>query len=78
MEEYFSAPPPKNTGLDLFQARWLEHHLQSFHRILHADVQATLAVLTASTITDTIARHAVDITTVYVCGGEAYNPYLML
>ena len=77
-EEYFAAPPPKSTGLDLFQARWLDHHLQSFPRIPHTDVQATLAVLTASTIADAIARHAADVTTVYVCGGGAYNPYIML
>jgi len=52
--------------------------LANFPQISSADVQATLAALTASTIADAIARHAADVKTVYVCGGGAYNPYLML
>ncbi len=36
------------------------------------------AVLTARTIADGIARHATDVKTVYICGGGADNPYLML
>ena len=77
-EEYFAAPPPKSTGRDLFHAAWLDKHLANFPQISSADVQATLAALTASTIADAIARHAADVKTVYVCGGGAYNPYLML
>lgn len=77
-EEYFAAPPPKSTGRDLFRAAWLDKHLESFPQIPNADVQATLAALTATTIADAIMRHATDVETVYVCGGGAYNPYLML
>ncbi|AMP01819.1 anhydro-N-acetylmuramic acid kinase [Collimonas arenae] len=77
-EDYFAAPPPKSTGRDLFHAAWLDKHLASFPQISSADVQATLAALTANTIADAIARHAADVKTVNVCGGGAYNPYLML
>jgi anhydro-N-acetylmuramic acid kinase len=40
-------------------------------------VQATLAAFTATTIADAIAHHAADARMVYVCGGGAYNGYLL-
>lgn len=77
-DEYFSAAPPKSTGRDLFHETWLARHLSSLPQPLAAaDVQATLALLTATTIADAIALHAPAVQTVYVCGGGAYNPYLM-
>ncbi len=42
-----------------------------------ADVQATLAALTAGTIADAIATHAASANAVYVCGGGAYNGHLL-
>jgi anhydro-N-acetylmuramic acid kinase len=78
-EEYFAAAPPKSTGRDLFRAAWLDTQLRNAAplKLSPADVQATLARLTATTIADAIAGHAPDVETVYVCGGGAYNPYLM-
>jgi anhydro-N-acetylmuramic acid kinase len=76
-EDYFAAAPPKSTGRDLFHDAWLARHLASLPQLAPADVQATLAVLTATTIADAIAQHAPAAQTVYVCGGGAYNPYLM-
>jgi len=40
-------------------------------------VQATLAVLTATTLSDAIRMHAPETQAVYVCGGGACNSYLM-
>ncbi|MFC5476514.1 anhydro-N-acetylmuramic acid kinase [Paraherbaspirillum soli] len=76
-EVYFALPAPKSTGRDLFHDSWLAAKLDHFPQVAAADVQATLAVLTASTIADAIAQHAADVKTVHVCGGGAYNPYLM-
>ncbi|WP_211461423.1 anhydro-N-acetylmuramic acid kinase [Collimonas silvisoli] len=76
-EEYFAAAPPKSTGRDLFHEAWLAKHLSGLPALNPTDVQATLAVLTATTIADAIALHAPTAQTVYVCGGGAYNPYLM-
>jgi len=76
-EPYFALPPPKSTGRDLFHETWLTGLLTQFPQFATADVQATLALLTASTIADAIAQHAADAKMVYVCGGGAYNPYLM-
>lgn len=76
-EAFFAAPPPKSTGRDLFHTAWLDSKLAHFQDAAPVDVQATLAVLTASTLADAIRCHAAQATSVYVCGGGAYNTYLM-
>ncbi|MDP5009395.1 MAG: anhydro-N-acetylmuramic acid kinase [Glaciimonas sp.] len=76
-EPYFSAPPPKSTGRDLFHDAWLAHKLALFTGISDAEVQATLAALTATTIADAIAQYASEAKMLYICGGGAYNAYLM-
>lgn len=71
-EPYFARPAPKSTGRELFDSQWLSHFLSGNEP--PQDVQATLAELTARTITD-----ALDSTTdvLYICGGGAFNPYLL-
>ncbi|RXZ30968.1 anhydro-N-acetylmuramic acid kinase [Oxalobacteraceae bacterium CAVE-383] len=76
-EAFFALPAPKSTGRDLFHPAWLEHKLQAFAGVPAADVQATLAALTAATIAQAIAGHAPDVAAVYVCGGGAHNGHLM-
>src|SRR5690606_3630124 len=76
-EPFLSLPPPKSTGRDLFHPAWLAEHLQAFPGIASADVQATLTVYTATAISDAIRQYAPDTSTVYVCGGGAFNHYLM-
>ncbi len=76
-EPFFALPPPKSTGRDLFHLAWLQARLAAFPGAAAADVQATLAALTAGTIADAVAAHAADAETVYVGGGGAYNGHLM-
>lgn len=77
-ERYFKAAPPKSTGTEHFDMRWLENHLaRENRRIPRRDVQTTLCELTARTVTDAIRRHAPDTAEVLVCGGGAYNLALM-
>ncbi len=76
-EPYFRQPAPKSTGRDLFHMQWLDDKLAPFGAIVPADVQATLTALTAYSIAEAIAAHAPDATDVYVCGGGAYNGYLL-
>jgi anhydro-N-acetylmuramic acid kinase len=76
-EPFLKLAPPKSTGRDLFHAAWLEEKLASFTEAAPADVQSTLCIFTAATLADAIAAHARDATTVYVCGGGAYNTHLM-
>jgi len=76
-EPFLAATPPKSTGRDLFHPAWLAQKLADFPNIASADVQATLTVFTATTISDAIRQYAPATKAVYVCGGGAYNAYLM-
>lgn len=78
-EPYFSAPPPKSTGRDLFHPGWLQALLaaRGGHPPADADVQATLATLTATAIARDVQAHAADARRLIVCGGGARNGYVM-
>ncbi len=86
--DYFAKPAPKSTGREDFHLSWLEEQLETFShhhptaRFSPADVQATLAELTAVSATQQIARYADDkqqgrLGELFVCGGGAYNGYLL-
>lgn len=70
-DPYFAAPPPKSTGREEFNLRWLERFAPERYR--SADVQATLAELTAVTVADAIERHCAPASEVLLCGGGAEN-----
>lgn len=76
-EPYFSLPPPKSTGRDLFHATWLDRHLARYPGVAAQDVQATLASLTATTVARAIAAYAKEAAAIFVCGGGARNGRLM-
>ena len=75
-EAYFAKAPPKSTGRDLFNPNWLAAHLGT-SKADPADVQATLAELTASTCAAHLQRYGADSRTLIVCGGGALNLYLL-
>jgi anhydro-N-acetylmuramic acid kinase len=72
--EYFELPAPKSTGVEEFNAAWLERFGSGGDP---ADIQATLAELTARSIARHIQTHAPGVLDVYVCGGGAHNLDLM-
>ncbi|MEE8343493.1 MAG: anhydro-N-acetylmuramic acid kinase [Gammaproteobacteria bacterium] len=74
-EPYFRQTPPKSTGRELFNPAWLRGILESLsgERPKDADIQATLAELTACTITDAVRNHAKNTTRLLVCGGGVHN-----
>lgn len=75
---WFALPPPKSTGRDLFNPAWLEPLLaQHAAHAAPADVQATLAELTAASIAHDVQRHAPGCVELLVCGGGAYNNHLL-
>ncbi len=76
-EPYFTAPAPKSTGRELFHMAWLDAHLGRFPQLAPADVQATLAELTAATITAGIEQVLPDCSRIVVCGGGAHNAELL-
>lgn len=77
-DPYFRLPAPKSTGREYFHLPWLEAHLSRLDTApAPADIQATLAELTALTITSAINALPRRADEVFVCGGGAYNPDLM-
>jgi len=76
-EPYFALPPPKSTGRDRFNPAWLQAHLARAAHAPPADVQATLAELTAQTCARDLRRLAPATRELIVCGGGARNGHLM-
>lgn len=78
-EPWFALPPPKSTGRDLFNARWLDQRLASIQHqgLAPNDVQASLQSLTVHTIANAIKAWAPATQEILVCGGGAQNAGLM-
>ena len=76
-DPYFKRTPPKSTGREHFNAQWLESHLAQFPQAPPRDVQATLTELTARTVAEGVRQSLPAAAEVIVCGGGAYNTYLM-
>jgi anhydro-N-acetylmuramic acid kinase len=73
-DPYFAKAPPKSTGRDLFNAGWLQRQAGG-SKLASADVQATLAALTATAIANDAKRYGLS--RLIVCGGGALNAHLM-
>lgn len=75
-EPYFALSAPKSTGRDLFTLAWLDAILVDLPTTPGAaDVQATLAELTAATVADACRRFEAQ--ECRICGGGAHNAHLM-
>lgn len=74
-EPFFTTPPPKSTGRDLFNLNWLSAQLSG--KETPADVQATLLALTGDSIADAVTHFCVGAEEVYLCGGGAHNGALI-
>ncbi len=76
-DEFFRLPPPKSTGREYFNYAWLNKQLLLLNKkIPPADIQATLAELTARCIIDSIRKHMSN-GEILICGGGAHNAFLM-
>jgi anhydro-N-acetylmuramic acid kinase len=73
-EPYFTAPPPKSTGRDLFNESWLAAMLRGEEA---RAVQASLLELTARSVADAIAAHCPGARRLIACGGGVRNLALM-
>jgi anhydro-N-acetylmuramic acid kinase len=76
-DPYFGLVPPKSTGRDHFNVRWLEAHLRAFGAAAPADVQATLTELTAQACSADVLRHGHGVRRLAVCGGGVLNNHLL-
>ncbi|MGD2119450.1 MAG: anhydro-N-acetylmuramic acid kinase [Chromatiales bacterium] len=75
--DYFRLPAPKSTGSDYFNLAWLDRYLQQWLDETAENVQATLSMLTAQSISDAINQAASDCQRILVCGGGVHNKHLM-
>jgi len=73
-EPFFTLPPPKSSGRDLFNMEWLDNRLEGGESA--PDVQATLLELTCRTIAQAVREHCGGATEIYLCGGGAHNSAL--
>jgi len=77
-EDFFHQSPPKSTGREMFNLTWLQNQLERFNQIVSAvDVQRTLLELTAKTIADSIHTLSAQRKEIFICGGGAFNQFLM-
>ncbi len=74
-DPYFALRPPKSTGFEYFNLRWLRGF--NVGRFDPAEVQATLCELSAASIAGAIAKYAATTREVFVCGGGSHNDELM-
>lgn len=72
---YFAKKPPKSTGRELFNKKWLHNKLCKFPVMKSEDVQATLLELTVLSAANEVKKNSIE--QVIVCGGGAENTYLM-
>lgn len=76
-EPYLQLPPPKSTGRDLFSMQWLAGKLASWSAERPEDIQNTLTEFTARACVAAVSEYAKGSTKLLVCGGGAFNTYLM-
>ncbi len=76
-EPYFSKPPPKSTGRDLFSLDWLAQKLLPFATERPQDIQNTLAEFTVISCVAGINSYAKESEELIVCGGGAFNRHLL-
>jgi anhydro-N-acetylmuramic acid kinase len=78
-DRYFRASPPKSTGREYFNLRWLDEAMNKSSTMAAdaQDVQRTLCELTAKTIVEATRKYAAGTREILVCGGGACNATLM-
>ena len=74
-DPYFGKPPPKSTGFEYFNGKWIQEFDVASRRT--ADVQATLSELTAASIASALEAYAPATRELIVCGGGVHNSHLL-
>lgn len=76
-DPYFQLNPPKSTGPEYFNLKWINTQLATFNRQLSpANVQATLCELVAISIAKAIQGFESTQGVILLCGGGSKNTYL--
>ena len=77
LDTFIHKAPPKSTGREHYNLRWLDEQLKTFGNIKADVVQASLCEFTAQSIRFSIEKYLPDTQTIIVCGGGAHNAHLM-
>lgn len=75
-DPYFARPAPKSTGREYFDLHWLDARLGAALHAEAADVQATLAELTARSVARALRGAMPGCARVIACGGGVHNEFL--
>jgi len=77
-DPYFQKPFPKSTGREYFNLKWMEARCRdAIYHVSPVDIQNTLTELTAKSISDAISHTHTVTDTLWLCGGGAYNSFLI-
>lgn len=77
-DQYFQQAPPKSTGREYFHLNWLQQQLNHCQQNLASqDIQATLTMLTAKSITDAMSWLPTMPSEMVICGGGVHNHHLI-
>ena len=79
-DPYFTAPPPKSTGTEIFNLNWLSQRAGDWlTQLAPEDIQASLSELTARSLLNGMHPYLArsQQTTVVLAGGGAYNTDLV-
>tara|TARA_B110000444_G_scaffold257874_1_gene297374 strand:+ start:550 stop:1695 length:1146 start_codon:yes stop_codon:yes gene_type:complete len=76
-EDYLSWTPPKSTGRELFNGKWLDQKLSQVTESSPVDIQATLLEFTARVIQNHLEQLPETIADIFLCGGGAHNKSLV-
>jgi len=76
--EFFDLPPPKSTGIEDFNIRWLQRILDAQRDPVPPEVvQASLAQLSARSVAQALHRACPEPGRLLLCGGGAHNRTLV-
>jgi anhydro-N-acetylmuramic acid kinase len=77
-DEYFILPPPKSTGREKFNIKFIDNSLQKLnYRVKPIDLLRTLTELTAITIANSINKLELEIPRLIISGGGRNNKFLI-
>ena len=76
-DDFFDKHPPKSTGTDYFNLKWINKKISEFGEVSSEDIQATLTELSAQVIFKELKDLKAEKKPIYLCGGGVHNLFLV-